>query len=546
METTDAPQPAPGDKPDIQIDGQSIKIGGDVVGRDKLESHSTQFEQPNQTVQQQINVAGNVIYQTAGPEIPTRLQHIAERALADFRQAVLDRKIDRAGAALRFFSEPEMAELDVPDLEPARRLFQLMAASQESDIVDLVQRAANRGWENECVAAYLMVYDRLYAALPDVLRRAKDYLPTEQVTQPRLLTELNRAIQTWSNIQELRWPLIKYRVPGEARPFAVDDADDEPRVLFGQSHDNQRAIFWPGHPLLSQLKKAHRPQLISSAAGYGRTAMSLALGKYGLAGGIYLALHVSAAPASTAIVTGYVRRYLDFMRAYPTRLRQLSQDDYRLLARLVCSGLDRDTAIAEIRAVQLTLNLEAAWRTVAEAELERLIGYVAAAASVAAINARDWPRAVVHLAQRLGFETDRVLLVIDARAADLERLQTELLPHLNDWADDSLFAFVFLPQNVFNQLAVSTDLPVPHHQLTWTPEDFRAMIRYRYYNLMGPHHHIEREFDSDEAFEVLLACSGQNPRRFMQLWRTCEAARGTERVFSADLVRAVCADFKPA
>jgi hypothetical protein len=504
--------------------------GGAVVGDNVTVDHGSEFAGRDKYSAEVINVysASNL---SSADEL-ARHHQLALSTIGLFRRAVVEMQIDQAQAALRKLSEPEMAVVAAPEIDLAHRIYRLMMADATEDIARLVQHTTE--WPDECVAAYLMCYRRLYETIPSVLRAAKDFLPLP--TNSRLRVELERAARTWPNIQPLRWPVVKLRVPHDNSPFRHERAEDDRATLFGRQQRNRRPVFWPEHPLFHELHQTDYPQVVTGLTGSGRTTMGLALGKYGLAGQARLSLYLPGQFSLDAIVAGYARLFLDFAQTHPTRLSRLNTEERVLLARLFGEGLGKDYVLAEIRAAQLALAAGSEWESLKDAQFSLLAQQVEKT-SPGTIGEFEWPRWVALCARMLGFDPAPVLLVVDTHQPDAAALQ-HLLAQVERWSSDGVVTLIFVSHPIAN-LFEQANLAV--RELTWNDQDFRLMLNHRYRNVTGQRHHIENEFDSRDTFNVLLECSANNPRRFVQLWKICSHARKAAEPFDADLVRLACA-----
>ena len=415
-------------------------------------------------------------------------------------------------------------------------MYHVLTASAETDLARLIQRVPP-DWADEITAAFASTYKRLTPTSTSLLQTALAYLPFALVTDPLLRTRVERLAHSRVDHQPLKWALPSLSRAALPPPFQIEDATEEWGALFAPT----RGAFWPDHPLFKRLGQVERAILIVGQPGCGRTATALALDKFGRMDGKQLTLYQIDWQSPDDVLAGYARAYLDLLRHFPTRLQRLSEYDARLLARLLCVGLGQEVALAELRAVQLTLNSAEAWHDLAQARLNWLAVHVEDVPGNMQ-PLRGWPRAIVHLAQQVGFEkAGKVYLIIDNSILDPDQLRTDWLPQIKRWQADGLITLLFAPQLAEAEPRAPIEYGLPYYQLTWTHNDLKAMVHHRYKQLGNSRRTIDDRFDSAATIDRLLAASRYNPRRFMQLWRQLEELRpGETAIFKAALVKTVC------
>lgn len=503
---------------DHPTSGGSTSIGGDQVARDKVGGDKFGGDK----------VAGDkVIY-----NLPTEnaLPPEAKKALEEFKRAVHKGDVAGADKALTALRSQQSA---IPQLwqhvESAEVVYSILSADAGADLADLFDQIPE-DWAAEAAAAFVFVCERLQVFTIRQLREAYKQLRLYQIKDEALLVKVERITQKWVSDQPLKWPIHQLKVPSRFAPFTHGDASNpaELAALFGRSTPGRRAAFWSGHPLFNTLSQARTLQVIYGEEGSGCTALGLALGKY--VTGLQLSLYVAGLPDDAWLLEGYAGRLMDVIRYLPARLMLLTTADYKLLAELLCTGLDKQSALDDLRNAQVD---PAPGSEPGQAFIRQLVQYIVDADSKAAIRT-SWPRVVSALARRLGFEGVR--LVIDSADTDPTRLNSDLFARFERWQDSGIVTLLFAPQTIIENL----ETPYSPLALEWKPDDLREMVNHRYQCAVGPRTQIEKRFDSSETLQYLLDVSYYNPRRFMAFWRMLERARpGKEETFDAALVTMV-------
>lgn len=247
----------------------------------------------------------------------------AAQAVRFFRGHLVKQELEAAQGDLRELEDPALVNFAAVELPLMRSLVQLATAPDDADLIELVKQTAI--WPNECAAAYLMAYQRLHHINPSVLREAKNFVPAGFVSDETLRADLQKAAQSFPEVQRLIWPVVRnLAVPVSDNPFQHGLADDDRAALFGVPSNDRRPAYWPGHTVSGAVRNSDRPQVVFGEHGSGRTAMSLALGKYMIGQSIRLSLYLPGQPTNDGISSGYARLLLDFVQAYPTHLSKLT------------------------------------------------------------------------------------------------------------------------------------------------------------------------------------------------------------------------------
>ncbi len=505
---------------DHPTSGGNTSIVGDQVGGDKFGGDKFGGDK----------VAGNkVIY-----NLPTEnaLPPEAQQALEEFKRAVHKGDVAGAHEALQALKAQHAAFPQLwQHVESAEALYRVLTADAGADLAELFDQIPE-DWAAEAAAAFVFVYKRPQICSSRQLREAYKHLRLYQVKDEALLVKVESITRDWVSDQPLKWPIHQLKVPSRFAPFKHGDASNpaELAALFGRSTLGRRAAFWSGHPLFGTLSQAQTFQLVHGEEGSGRTALGLALGKY--VTGLQLAFYAAGLPDDARLLEGYAGRLMDVIRYLPARLMLLTTADYKLLAELLCTGLDKQSALDDLRNAQVD---PAPGSEPGQAFIRQLVQYIVDADSKAAIRT-NWPRVVSALARRLGFEGVR--LVIDSADTDPTRLNSELFARFERWRDNGLVTLLFAPQTVIENL----ETPYSPLALEWTPAYLREMVNHRYQSAFGPTRaQIESRFDPPEAFQHLLAVNNNTPRRFMERWRMLEHICGNNAIFDAASVERVCA-----
>lgn len=500
------------------IDGDQVagdKVGGDKMGGDKVGGDK-------------YNVAGD-LHQHFESGTGSTLPPEANKALEEFKRAVHKGDVASAEQALQALKAQHAAFPQLwQHVESAEVLYRILTADAGADLADLFDQIPE-DWAAEAAATFVFVCERLQVFTIRQLREAYKQLRLYQVKDHEdLLVKIHRIAQNWVSDQALKWPLYHENLPRQFDPFKKGNAADEIPALFGKtSIKGRRAAFWPGHPLFGTLGRANRPQLISSAEGAGRTALSLALGRY--VTGLQFSLYMSVLPERPDLIRGYAGLFLQFIQYLPARLETLTSEDFQLLAGLLCAELTKAAILARLKSAQI--NPESGGMS-GLPFIRQLAQYVKTKRKAAIGD--DWPNIVGYLARRLGFEGVR--LVIDSADTDPTRLNSDLFARFERWQDSGLVTLLFAPQTIIENL----ETPYSPLALEWKPDDLREMVNHRYQCAVGPRTQIEKRFDSSETLQYLLDVSYYNPRRFMAFWRMLERARpGKEETFDAALVTMV-------
>jgi hypothetical protein len=311
-------------------------------------------------------------------------------------------------------------------------------------------------------------------------------------------------------------------------------------------YKGRQPAYWPWHNLFAVLSSSEQPYLIFGERGSGRTAMSLALGKYAIARHFRLSLYLPGQPAIAEIMSGYARVLLDFVQWYPTHLSKLSASERALLARVLFSGPGKEYVLSEIelaRAADEWSSLQIAdtgpdSNSPGEVQLDHLLNVIK---SVPAdrLDETQWPWAINRCASALGFERKQVILVIDSVSSDPAWLQSFVVPRLLPWWQAGLIAIVFAPQVILDGGFTIEDGVTQIASLKWPPNEFRTMLRHRYTSLLGRRHQIEEAFVDQSLFDDLMRGSRYNPRNFVHLWNECRRELGDRARIDAATVKVV-------
>jgi hypothetical protein len=494
-------------------------------------------------------VAGDKIELRVGPELWDkdfeRRKNNAAAIVRTFRTHLIRRDLIAARSALKDSENSELAEFVAADLPLMRSLVELATAADDADLVELVKQTA--AWQNECAAAYLMSYRRLYRTKANVLRDAYSYVPVSSVTDGVLHAELLKAAQSFPEAQTLVWPLVRNLVvPDHNEPFRYEQAEVDQSALFGVPYKGRQPAYWPRHNLFAVLSNSGQPRVVFGERGSGRTAMSLALGKYAIASRFRLSLYLPGQPAIAEIMSGYARVLLDFVQSYPTHLSKLSASERALLARVLISGPGKEYVLSEIEAARASDE----WSSLViadsrpdssspgEAQFDLLSNEIKSVSSDR-LDETQWPWAINRCARALGFERKQVILVIDSVSTDTTWLTTFIVPRLARWLQAGLIAIVFAPQLILDGGFNIEDGVTQVSSLKWMPDQFRSMLRHRYTSLLGRRHQIEEAFVDQLLFDALMRGSRYNPRNFVHLWNACRHELGDGAKIDAASVKTV-------
>ncbi|MEJ5240012.1 MAG: hypothetical protein WHS87_02310 [Anaerolineales bacterium] len=455
------------------------------------------------------------------------------------RQAIRSGDIRLAKNILKSIREENLSTyLEKPgEIEIVDRLLRLA----EGEFRSWTEPFPPHGWTSEAAAA-LIYAARHYPTDRSISLNLFRTFPQHDLDaeQRRTFQEIHRELSN-ALIVERRWPLLPTVIRQSEKPDlstifpAVAQGEKEETVLFSE----QRGMFYPGHPVYSQIQSTREICLVVGEAGSGRTALCLALGRYHILDDapIYsFGCYLPYAAQTNLLRQALAARLLEFIEANPSQLINLEDPQRQLLARFLGTSLG-------ITVVRAKLS-EKLYREISQSKVYRASD---SGSSEEMFQERENGKTVRETAIRIHIQMFlEMLSTVDETTSEerwpvmlagclqaLEFKQCHVAFDLHDlyppaWYRQVILPFweevsLYWPGALHIVIGLPRDIyPFPpqaaRYFLEWTNTELENLLNYRW-EQTGSKQPLRSLFQGN-AFDLLLLKAGGNPRYLLEMTHT--------------------------
>lgn len=335
--------------------------------------------------------------------------------------------------------------------------------------------------------------------------------------------------RSFSNLQNCHKPKFddpnKYTLAGlQLFPYSDARNIEEQCDLF-----KEKETFWRLHPVYAKLVESSNHFLVYGPAGVGRTALALALTRYGDPNKPVLGCYYNTIPHISTIQHDLIEELSRVIVEQSFCLRELkSQEQRELLATLLVSA--RSSSLLRFQLSNFSDssdNSQSDSPVVVrkeEAILERkLLGQTIENINIQKSNTlspRDWFFALKSVLEKLGFKRGVVVALDLAEVEAISQLSQEKseLYELMDAFKSSVQVIICVNSSgsPVSTLPMAKVYGITDIALTWTADELKNMVEYRF-NQRG----IVTELIGGQLVSLtrLIGAALNNPRHLANLWQ---------------------------
>lgn len=402
-------------------------------------------------------------------------------------------------------------------------------------------------WPNELAGAYVCAMKKTVDTnnVAEDIRRLLGQFPLDHIARPALR---DQYCQQWNKIQEIALQdLPQTNTPKSSEPTTSLLYDKEARLrkripkvllphgraeweettLFGE----QRAFFWPRHPIHGKITDTPGNQFVYGSSGCGRTALALALfyGKFGFTDRlrVYVPLGKGTDTGWITIRRRWAEMLLNYMCDKATRLFLLSEGQRFLLANVLVQALSSSYVVAHLPHMldmssedktspeEQTLEEERLlfWQQIRRTQYELLTQAIQETVNSSPLSDNAWYHSTLACCKALGFSGVYLLLDYPAHATPPE----PMIDGLGEWQEYGVVSTFFMPTATF-QTVHNSEARDNTHELTWDIGQIESLLDHLLRRLTESKR-VERYFADNARSTFIQSVNPPNPRQLVHFWR---------------------------